>query len=62
MSCTLSAPLLLVQEREQRAAGDVLGDDGELAGVVQTRPHEMDDTGVIESTEDGDLSAEHVHV
>ena len=57
-----SSPLLLVQQGEQRASRDVLGDNGELAGVVQTRPHKMDDTGVVEATEDGDLSAEHVHV
>lgn len=57
-----SSPLLLVQQREQRASRDVLGDDGKLAGVVQARPHKLDDTGVVEATEDGDLPAEHVHV
>lgn len=57
-----SSPLLLVQQREQRASRHVLGHDGELAGVVQTRAHKGDDTGVVEATEDGDLSAEHVHV
>lgn len=51
-----------MQQREQRASGDVLGDDGKLAGVIQTRPDKMNDTGVIESAEDGDLPAEHVHV
>lgn len=57
-----SSPLLFVQQREQRASGDVLGDDGKLAGVIQTCPDKVDDTGVIESAEDGDLPAEHVHV
>lgn len=57
-----SSPLLLVQQGEQRATRDVLRDDGKLAGVVQTSPDKVDDTGVIEATEDGDLSAEHVHV
>lgn len=51
-----------MQQREQGASGDVLGYDGKLAGVVQARPHELDDAGVVEATEDGDLSAEHVHV
>lgn len=58
----ISSPLLLVQQGEERAPGDVLGDDGKLAGVIQTSPDKMDDTGVIEATEDGDLSAEHVYV
>lgn len=57
-----ASPLLLVQQGEQRASGDVLGDYGKLAGVVQTCPDEVNDTGVIESTEDGDLSAEHVYI
>ena len=57
-----SSPLLLVQQGEQGSSGDVLSDDGELAGVVHTRPHKMDDAGVVEATEDGDLPAEHVHV
>lgn len=51
-----------MQQREQRASRDVLGDDGKLAGVIQTCPNKVDDTGVIESAEDGDLPAEHVHV
>lgn len=51
-----------MQQREQRASRDVLGDDGKLAGVIQTRPDKVDDTGVIKSAEDGDLPAEHVHV
>lgn len=51
-----------MQQGEQWASGDVLCDDGELAGVVQTRPDKMDDAGMIETTEDGDFSAEHVHV
>lgn len=51
-----------MQQREQRASGDILGHNGELAGVIQTGPHELDDTGVIEATEDGDFSAEHVHI
>lgn len=58
----ISSPLLLVQQREEWAPGDVLGDDGKLAGVIQTSPDKMDDTGVIEATEDGHLSAEHVYV
>lgn len=58
----MSSPLLFMQQGEQRASGDVLGDDGKLAGVIQTRPDKVDDTGVIESAEDGDLPAEHVHV
>lgn len=56
------SPLLLVQQGEQRASRDVLGDYGKLAGVVQTCPNKVNDTGVIEATEDGNLSAEHVHV
>ena len=51
-----------MQQREQGSSGHILGHDGKLAGVVQTGPHELDDTGVVEATEDGDLSAEHVHV
>lgn len=51
-----------MQQGEQGPPGDVLGDDCELAGVVQTRPHKLDDAGVVEAAEDGDLSAEHVHV
>lgn len=61
-SARFSSPLLLVEEGEQGPAGHILGDDGELAGVVQTRPHELDDTRVVEAAEDGDLPAEHVHV
>lgn len=57
-----SSPLLLVQQGEQRTSRDILGDDGKLAGVVQTGPNKVDDTGVVEATEDGNLSAEHVHV
>lgn len=57
-----SLPLLFVQQREQRASRDILGYDGKLAGVIQTRPHKLDDAGVIEATEDGDLSAEHVYI
>lgn len=51
-----------MQQREQRASRDILGYNSKLAGVVQTGPHKLDDTGVVEATEDGDLSAEHVHV
>ncbi len=58
----ISSPLLLVQQREQRASRDILGYNSELTGVVQTRPHKLDDAGVVEATEDGDLSAEHVHI
>lgn len=57
-----SSPLLLVQQREQRASRDILGYDGKLAGVIQTCSHKLDDTGVIEAAKDGDLPAEHVHV
>lgn len=56
------SPLLLVQQGEQRASRDVLGDDGELTGVIQARAHKLDDAGVIEAAEDGNLSAEHVYV
>lgn len=56
------SPLLLMQQGEQWASRDVLGNDGELTGVVQARPHKLDDTGVIEATEDGNLSAEHVYI
>lgn len=58
----MSSPLLLMQQGEQRASRDVLGNDGELTGVIQARSHKLDDTGVIEATEDGNLSAEHVHI
>lgn len=58
----MSSPLLFVQQSEQRAPRDVLGDDGKLAGIVQTRPDKVDDAGVVEAAEDGDLPAEHVHV
>lgn len=51
-----------MQQGEQRAPGDVLGDDGKLARVVQTRPDKLDDAGVVEAAEDGDLPAEHVYV
>lgn len=51
-----------MQQGEQRASGDVLGDDGKLAGIVQTRPDKVDDAGVVEAAEDGHLPAEHVHV
>lgn len=61
-SHVISSPLLFVQQREQRAPGDVLGHDGKLAGVVQTRSDKVDDAGVVEAAEDGDLPAEHVHV
>lgn len=58
----ISSPLLLVQQGEQGASRHVLGDDGKLAGVVQTRSHKLDDTGVVELAEDGHLSAEHVYI
>lgn len=51
-----------MQQWEQGASRDVLGYDGELARVVQTRAHKLDDARVVEAAEDGDLSAEHVHV
>lgn len=51
-----------MQQREERASGDVLGHDGKLAGIVQTGPHKLDDAGVIEAAQDGDFPAEHVHV
>ena len=51
-----------MEEGEQGTPGHILGDDGELAGVVQTRPHKLDDTRVVEPAEDGHLAAEHVHV
>lgn len=57
-----SSPLLLVQQGEQRASRDVLGDNGKLAGIVQTGSHKLDDTGVIEATEDGNLPAEHINI
>lgn len=55
-------PLLLVQQGEQGPSRHILGDDGELAGVVQTRTHKLDDAGVVETTQDGHLSTEHVHI
>lgn len=55
-------PLLFMQQSKQRASGDVLGHDGKLAGIIQTGPYKLDDAGVIEATQDGDLSAEHVYV
>lgn len=51
-----------MQQSEQRASGDVLGHDGKLAGIIQTGPYKLDDAGVVEATQDGDFSAEHVHV
>lgn len=58
----ISLPFLFVQQSEQRASWDILGYNGKLARVIQTRPHKLDDTGVIEATEDGDLSAEHIYI
>lgn len=51
-----------MQQSEQRASGDVLGHNGKLAGIIQTGPYKLDDAGVIEATQDGDFSAEHVYV
>lgn len=51
-----------MQQGEERPAGDVLRDDGELAGVVQAGAHELDDTRVVQPAQDGHLAAEHVHV
>lgn len=51
-----------MQQGEQRASRDVLGDNGELTGVIQARAYKLDDAGVIEAAEDGNLSAEHVHI
>lgn len=51
-----------MQQGKQGAPRDVLGDDCKLAWVIQARPDELDDAGVIEATEDGNLSAEHVHI
>lgn len=55
-------PLLLVEQGEEGSPRDVLGDNGKLAGVIQAGSHELDDAGVVQSAEDGDLAAEHVHV
>lgn len=51
-----------MQEREQRASRDILGHDGKLAGIIQAGAYELDDAGVVEATQDGDFSAEHVYV
>ena len=51
-----------MEEGEQGSTGHILGDDSELAGVVQARPHKLDDTRVVEPAEDGHLAAEHIHV
>lgn len=59
---TRAVPLLLVEQGEERSPRDVLGDNGKLAGVVQAGSHELDDTGVVQAAEDGNLPAEHVHV
>lgn len=59
---SLFLPLLFMQQSKQRASRDVLGHDGELAGIIQTGPYKLDDAGVIEATQDGDFSAEHVYV
>lgn len=55
-------PLLLMEQGEERSPGDVLGDDGKLAGVIQAGSHELDDTGMVQSAENGNLTAEHVHI
>lgn len=55
-------PLLLVEQGEEGSSGDVLGDNGKLAGVLQAGPHQLDDTGVVQAAEDGNLPAEHVHI
>lgn len=57
-----AVPLLLVEQGEERSPGDVLGDNGKLAGVIQAGSHELDDTGVVQAAQDGNLTAEHVHV
>lgn len=62
LKISLFLPLLFMQQSEQRASGDVLGHDGKLAGVIQTGAYKLDDAGVIEATQDGDFSAEHVYV
>lgn len=62
MKIALSLPLLFMQQREQRTSRDILGHDGKLAGIIQTGPYELDDAGVVEATQDGDFSAEHVYV
>lgn len=51
-----------MEQREQRASRDILGHDGKLAGIVQTGPDKLNDAGVVKATQDGDLSAEHIHV
>lgn len=56
------SPLLLVQQREQRSSRHVLRYYGELTGVIQARSYKLDDTGVVETTQDGDLTAEHISV
>lgn len=55
-------PLLLMQQREEWASRNVLSDNSKLAGVIQTRSHEMNDTGMIEAAQYGDFSAEHIHI
>lgn len=51
-----------MEQGEERPPRDVLGDNGKLAGVVQAGSHELDDTGVVQAAQDGNLAAEHVHV
>lgn len=51
-----------MEQGEERPPGDVLGDNGKLAGVVQAGSHKLDDTGVVQAAQDGNLAAEHVHV
>lgn len=51
-----------MQQGEQWASRHILGNDGKLTGVVQTCSHKLDDTGMIEATEDGNLSAEHIYI
>lgn len=58
----VDSPLLLVQQGEEWPAGDVLRDNGELAGVVQAGTHKLDDTRVVQPAQDGHFTAEHVHV
>lgn len=51
-----------MEQGEEWSPRDVLGDNGKLAGVIQAGSHELDDAGMVQPAENGNLPAEHVHV
>lgn len=55
-------PLLFMQQGEERSSRNVLSDNGKLTRVIQTRPNKLDDTWMVQSTENGNFTAKHVHV